>query len=82
MYHFSAVVDFSSENYSGSLDTGTPGTIRYIYSEDFMYYTLLQNKGVKGATPSPPSPTWISFDAVDEFKRSFNEIELLRVWEL
>ena len=28
------MVDFASEKYSGSTDTGTPGTSREIYSED------------------------------------------------
>ena len=34
IYHFSTVIDFSSEKYSGSLDTGNLGTSREIYSED------------------------------------------------
>ena len=37
IYHFSTVIDFSSEKYSGIvvlLDTETPGTSREIYSED------------------------------------------------
>ena len=35
IYHFSTVIDFSSEKYSGSVGhTGTPGTRREIYSED------------------------------------------------
>ena len=35
VFHFSTVVDFSSEKYNGSpnLDTGTPGTSREVYSE-------------------------------------------------
>ena len=35
IYHFSTVVDFSSEKYSGSTGhTGTPGTSGEIYSDD------------------------------------------------
>ena len=45
IYHFSTVIDFSSEKYKGSTvvqyrstvvlpDTGTPGTSGEIYSED------------------------------------------------
>ena len=34
IYHFSTVIDLSSEKYSGLLDTGTPATSREIYSED------------------------------------------------
>ena len=34
IYHFSTVLDFSSEKYSGSTDTGTPGTSIKIYSKD------------------------------------------------
>ena len=34
IYHFSTVIDFSSEKYSVLLDTGTPGTSREIYRED------------------------------------------------
>ena len=34
IYHFSTVTDFSSEKYSGSTGTETPGTGREIYSED------------------------------------------------
>ena len=43
IYHFSTVIDFSSEKYSGSLDTGTPGTSGEIYSEDADAQTRTRN---------------------------------------
>ena len=43
IYHFSAVIDFSSRSTVVVLDTGTPGTNREIYSEDANGETRTRN---------------------------------------
>ena len=45
------MADFSFENYSGLLNTGTLGTSREIYSEDAGDGTRTRNRGVASSGP-------------------------------
>ena len=45
-YHFLTVIDFSSEKYSGSTETGTPGASREIFSQDADDGTRTRNPSI------------------------------------